>query len=602
MKMFAGKIINSILSRSGFKEGVVLEAGMLTKSVARAQRKVEERNFQWRKNILEYDEPMEHQRRSFYGMRQPILEGTGIREVIFEQIEDSVYENVETYLGPDHVGNCISEWVSENFGIMISPERFRRKDREDVQRLIRADVMEEAAGEIGITATEYMPDEIESSEVDWAGMAKWCNDTYGSELTGEDIDSMDRRGVINRFIEAAKTKFDAISLDPIDKFLVKDFSEKELAEWSNRKFMTKLSSEDFAGIEKRADVVPVIMNAADDSYKERERVYPVDHVLEMTTSQLQQDPAQAVGTFTDWVNARYDLNWSANALPSNNPQELRTILLEQASKWDEKRIAERARKALDATSDVDSLDDWLQENARIALTPSEREKAKTDRDAVAEEVLTRGLRQELTTFERWILLQILDSSWKDHLHQMDQLRDAIGFRSFSQRDPRIEFKREAAEYFDEMQSTIQDKVTDVIMRGRLSPQATPSPQAMLQAAAKAEAEGKEIPPELAAALAQAKARQQQAAESGGGTQQAGAPATAAPAARPRPAAAAPSTAAVGARSTPRKGKESGGRTVAPTIGRNELVTIMDPKTGKKEEMKFKKAKPLLGEGWRLVNR
>jgi preprotein translocase subunit SecA len=605
MKMFAGKIINSILSRSGFKEGVVLEAGMLTKSVARAQRKVEERNFQWRKNILEYDEPMEHQRRSFYGTRQPILEGAGIRQVIFEKIEGSVYENVETYLGPDHVGNCMSEWVSEHFNIIIAPERFRRKDREDVQRLIRADVMEEAASEIGITATEYMPDESQPNEIDWSGLAKWCNDTYASDLSAEDLDSMNRRDVINRFVTAAQTKFDGISLAPIDKFLVSDYSYKELAEWSNRKFMTKLEAKDFLDIEKRGDVVPVIMDAAEKSYKERERIYSIDHVLEMTTSKLQQDPAQAVSTFTDWVNARYDLNWSANSLPSNNPQELRTILVEQASKWDEKRIAERARKALDSTSDVESLDDWLQENARIMLTPEEKEQAETDRKAVAEDALTRGMRQELTTFERWILLQILDASWKDHLHQMDQLRDAIGFRSFSQRDPRIEFKREAAEYFDEMQSTIQDKVTDVIMRGRLSPQATPSPQSMLQAAARAEAEGKDIPPELAAALAQAKARQQQALESGGGASQpTGSPGTetAAPATRSRPAAAAPATAAVGARTTPRRGKESGGRSVAPTIGRNELVTVMDPKTGKKEEMKFKKAKPLLEEGWRLVNR
>ncbi|MEC7351650.1 MAG: preprotein translocase subunit SecA, partial [Planctomycetota bacterium] len=130
MKMFAGKAINALLSRSGFKEGVVLEAGMLTKAVARAQRKVEERNFQWRKNILEYDEPMEYQRNSFYGVRQPILEGEGIRDTIFEHIEDSVWESVGTYLGRDHSGACISEWVSEEFGIHIDAERFRNKDRE----------------------------------------------------------------------------------------------------------------------------------------------------------------------------------------------------------------------------------------------------------------------------------------------------------------------------------------------------------------------------------------------------------------------------------------------------------------------------------------
>ena len=607
MKMFAGKIVNSILARSGFKEGVVLEAGMLTKAVARSQRKVEERNFQWRKNILEYDEPMEHQRQSFYGMRQPILEGKGIRDVIFEQIEESVHENVETYLGPDHVGNCISEWVSEQFGILISPERFRGKDREDTHRLIRADVSEEAAGMIGITTTEFMPDEIDSSEIDWNGLAKWCNDLYKSSISAEDIRNMSQREVQDLFMETAQAQFDSISLDPLDKYLVPSFSEKELAEWSNRKFMTDLSADHFNEIEKRHEAVPVIMDAAEGAYREREKSYPIDNVLEITASRLQQDPTAAVGAFTEWVNARYDLNWSAKALPSTNPNELRGILLEQAAKLDDARIAERAAKCVASGSDADAIDAWLQEHVKVALTESEKERVAEDPQGAVEEAIRRSLRQELTTFERWILLQILDTSWKDHLHQMDQLKDAIGFRSFSQRDPRIEFKREASSYFEEMQSTIQDKVTDVIMRGRLSPQATQSPQAALQAAAQAQAEGKEIPPEIAAALEQARARQQAAQQAAqqdegasGGAAQAPAAAASAPAARPaRPAAAAPATATLGGAGAR---KDSGGRSVAPTIGRNELVTVMDPKSGKKEQMKFKKAKPLLEEGWRLVDR
>ncbi|MHC4834136.1 MAG: SEC-C metal-binding domain-containing protein, partial [Planctomycetota bacterium] len=69
--------------------------------------------------------------------------------------------------------------------------------------------------------------------------------------------------------------------------------------------------------------------------------------------------------------------------------------------------------------------------------------------------------------------------WKEHLHQMDQIRDAIGFRAFSQRDPRIEFKREAATAFETMQDSIHDKVTDVIFKGRFAIQ---RPQAQATAA------------------------------------------------------------------------------------------------------------------------
>ena len=94
------------------------------------------------------------------------------------------------------------------------------------------------------------------------------------------------------------------------------------------------------------------------------------------------------------------------------------------------------------------------------------------------------MRQELTQFERWVLLQILDHAWKDHLRAMDGIRDAIGFRAFSQKDPRIEFKKEAAKLFEEMNEGVRDKVTDVIFKGRLQPQAVqrpapPAPAAVL---------------------------------------------------------------------------------------------------------------------------
>jgi preprotein translocase subunit SecA len=50
---------------------------------------------------------------------------------------------------------------------------------------------------------------------------------------------------------------------------------------------------------------------------------------------------------------------------------------------------------------------------------------------------------------------------------MDQVRESIGFRSFSQLDPRIEFKREGARNFDEMFGNIQDRVTDLVFKAKM---------------------------------------------------------------------------------------------------------------------------------------
>jgi len=95
---------------------------------------------------------------------------------------------------------------------------------------------------------------------------------------------------------------------------------------------------------------------------------------------------------------------------------------------------------------------------------------------MAEAKIASVLRAELTQFERWVLLQIVDQAWKDHLYAIDQLKESIGLRSFSQRDPRIEFKREGARLFEEMKQSVRDKVTDLIFKARLTPQAPPRPR------------------------------------------------------------------------------------------------------------------------------
>lgn len=87
-------------------------------------------------------------------------------------------------------------------------------------------------------------------------------------------------------------------------------------------------------------------------------------------------------------------------------------------------------------------------------------------------LLARGrsfLRTELTQLERFVLLQILDQAWKDHLYSMDQLKDSVGLRGYAERDPRIEYKREGARQFAAMQQAVRDRVTDLIFRAKLTP-------------------------------------------------------------------------------------------------------------------------------------
>ncbi len=66
--------------------------------------------------------------------------------------------------------------------------------------------------------------------------------------------------------------------------------------------------------------------------------------------------------------------------------------------------------------------------------------------------------------EKAVLLQILDSSWMEHLRAMDHLRSSIGLQGYAQIDPKVEYKREGMRIFAEMWTGIGDRVTDLIFR------------------------------------------------------------------------------------------------------------------------------------------
>ncbi len=81
MRIFAGERVQSIMDRLGMEEDVPIEHPWVTRSVENAQKKVEARNFDQRKNVLEYDDVMNQQRKAVYKLRREVLEGTYTREV-----------------------------------------------------------------------------------------------------------------------------------------------------------------------------------------------------------------------------------------------------------------------------------------------------------------------------------------------------------------------------------------------------------------------------------------------------------------------------------------------------------------------------------------
>jgi preprotein translocase subunit SecA len=79
--------------------------------------------------------------------------------------------------------------------------------------------------------------------------------------------------------------------------------------------------------------------------------------------------------------------------------------------------------------------------------------------------------------ERDLMLHILDSQWKDHLHTMDGLREGIGLRGFAQRDPKLEYQREGYALFDEMNQRLDQQCVEVAFRFALPEPVTPGASA-----------------------------------------------------------------------------------------------------------------------------
>ncbi len=110
MRLFASERISSIMQRLGMEEGQEIESPMVSKAIASAQKRVEGRNFEIRKHLLEYDDVMNSQREFIYEERNEILEGEDISGKINDYIVDVVNAELEHFTAG---GSHPEEWNLE---------------------------------------------------------------------------------------------------------------------------------------------------------------------------------------------------------------------------------------------------------------------------------------------------------------------------------------------------------------------------------------------------------------------------------------------------------------------------------------------------------
>lgn len=137
MRLFGSERIASVMQRLGIEEGEAIEHKMITSSVERAQKKVEENNFAIRKRLLEYDNVMNQQREVIYSKRRQALMGERLKDEILEMVAKSAEDIVKKYYEEGDIEGLIDE-VQRTFLVRLSitPEEFQKMGEAGLKEMV----------------------------------------------------------------------------------------------------------------------------------------------------------------------------------------------------------------------------------------------------------------------------------------------------------------------------------------------------------------------------------------------------------------------------------------------------------------------------------
>ncbi len=163
-------------------------------------------------------------------------------------------------------------------------------------------------------------------------------------------------------------------------------------------------------------------------------------------------------TIREWMEELLDGIVATYAAEDTHPED-----------WDLAGLAEAVHRQFDAK--LPAPVQTREVASRDAIRAQLWEAAQARYAAREQEVGPEVLRQ----LERWVMLQIIDAQWKDHLLSMDHLKEGIGLRGYGQRDPLTEYKREAFDIFEDMVDRVRTMVVEWLFKLQVAREAAPEP-------------------------------------------------------------------------------------------------------------------------------
>ncbi|PKO94004.1 MAG: preprotein translocase subunit SecA [Betaproteobacteria bacterium HGW-Betaproteobacteria-1] len=150
LRIFASDRVSAIMERLKMPEGEAIEHPWVTRAIENAQRKVEGRNFDIRKQLLEYDDVANDQRRVIYQQRNELLEAVDIKETIEAMRNDVLSETIATYIPPESVEEqwdvpALERALSSDFGLDLPLQKMLEDNPDLHEETLRERVFDAAA-------------------------------------------------------------------------------------------------------------------------------------------------------------------------------------------------------------------------------------------------------------------------------------------------------------------------------------------------------------------------------------------------------------------------------------------------------------------------
>ena len=482
MRIFAGEWVKNVLTRLGMQEGEAIESRMVSRRIEGAQKKVEERNFDIRKNLLEYDEVMDEQRKRVYGFRQQLLEGVNCKYVILDMINKLVDRHLDEMLASDYGTSTYAKWAGHVLGIEFDAKDFRGLDAEQAARVARDEAQRQIETQLHDAIEENLPDGEDESEWNWEALAKFVDTRWGLSLRDRDLKKVGRDGVGELIIAKVTEAIENVDLGEGAKFLDPLFPAASVSAWLRQKFLIETTPEEIRALEL-PQLKKFVLKRVHEAYEEKEAEYPVLAGL-LHFSRGSGDGGQRHydrEALVAWARDRFEVDLSIDDLKNKQRDEIREVLVAGSKKYqsqaetalaDAKTRLERVAgnghaggNGAPANGNLSSLVDWLRSDMESEVTAEQLE--TLDPDALERRVtgaVEDRYRPEIRGMERRLVLFVLDAAWKDHLLAMDHLRSSVSMRGYGQMDPKIEYRREGMRTFETMWDNIGEQVTDMVFR------------------------------------------------------------------------------------------------------------------------------------------